>query len=771
MLFSLDTEGTFQFCEGSGLGAIGEGAADYVGTNLFEDFADYPDVVGGARRALAGEPASWSVEIGNAMFETRARPTFDECGAVNGLVGVSIDVTERVRAQAARQEVDNRFRALSGASFEAIAFSENGTVVDANPQFAELFGYGSIVDVLGLDAMAFCAPASQELVARMIREGRPEPYEAQLVRANGSTFWAEVQGRMVEQDGRELRITALRDISARRVAEARTRFQADVLSQVSDAVIALDTAGLVTYWNAAAERLHGIPAAEALGLPLDDVLHYELPGEPDSGAGAALRIAADTEDALLYVGPDGRRHYVAVSSSTLRGEHGEPEGLLAVVRDVTTRREMALRLQHQATHDALTGLPNRAAFGDRIGAALADGRPFGVLFLDLDRFKGVNDTLGHDAGDRLLVAVAERMREAVGDDGLVARFGGDEFGIVAELPPERVAALAEAMLARVAQPVDVGERTVTPGASIGTVADASAYADAETLLRDADTAMYEAKRAGRAQAAVFDPAMHASASLRFGLENDLRHAVERDQLRLAFQAIVDLRTGAIGGFEALLRWQHPEHGLVSPDRFIPIAEDIGIVDALDRWVLFAACRAVGAWPQDTPLFLSVNCSDQAFVQTELPALVDAATREGGVPPESLVLELTERALVDEQAALRQIAAMRTKGVRLSIDDFGSGYSSLGLLHTLPVDALKVDRSFISELETSPSARAIVRAVASLSDELGLGTVAEGIETAGQLAVLREAGCRYGQGYLFTPPVPPDAAAHQTVHPPWLPLFA
>lgn len=771
ILFAIDTEGAFLFCEGNGLESLGQQAGDFDGVNAFEAYADYPEIVANLRAVLTGTPGAWTAHINGSTFEVRARPSFGPTGDVVGLVGVSTDISRRIQADEARQEVENRFRALSSASFEAIAFSERGTIVDANPQFAELFGFSSIVDVLGLDAMDICTPDARALVTRMIGEGRPESYEAELVRADGSTFWAEIQGRMSELNGRVLRITALRDISARRDAEARTRFQADVLSQVSDAVVALDPAGCVIYWNAAAERLHGIDAAQALGQPLDDVLHYEVPGAPAAGAEAALRTAADTEGALLYVRPDGRHRYVAVSSSTLRGTTGQPEGLLAVVRDVTARREMALRLQHQATHDALTGLPNRTAFGNRIEAALADGRAFGVLFLDLDRFKGVNDTLGHDAGDRLLVAVAGRMRDAVAGDGLVARFGGDEFGIVAELPPEGVERLAGTVLDAIARPVDVGERTITPQASIGTVADASVYAAAETLLRDADTAMYEAKRAGRAQAAVFDPAMHASASLRFGLENDLRHAAERDQLRVVFQAIVDLHTGAVGGFEALLRWQHPEHGLVSPNQFIPIAEDIGIVSELDRWALHAACRAVGLWDSDVPLFLSVNCSDQAFVQRELADLVDAAAREGGLPPESLVLELTERALVDQGAAHRQIETLRARGVRLSIDDFGSGYSSLGLLHTLPVDGLKIDRSFVSELDTSASARAIVRAVASLSEELGLGTVAEGIETPGQLAVLREAGCRFGQGYLFAKPVPADLAAEQLRQPPWAPLFA
>ena len=769
ILFAVDAEGDFVFCEGNGLERLGQTSESFAGVNVFEAYADYPVVVDNIRAVLEGEPRSWTATVDGATFEVRARPSYAADGTVEGMVAVSTDITRRVQADAARREVEARYRALSSASFEAIAFSEHGVVVDANEQFAHLLGFSSVVDVLGLSAADVCHPDSRDLVLTMIREDREEVYEARCVRRDGTTFWAEIQGRKMERDGRQLRVTAFRDVTARRAAEAHTRFQADVLSQVSDAVVALDVDGRVTYWNDAAERLHGVAADAALGRPLDDVIHYELP-DADVDLSPQDLIESGSHDALIYIRPDGERRYVSVSSSTLRSAEGEAQGLLAVTRDVTARREMALRLQHQATHDALTGLPNRSAFGDRIAAALAAGDPFGVLFLDLDRFKGVNDTLGHDAGDRLLVAVAERMRDAVGEAGLVARFGGDEFGIVAEADAAGVQALAGRVLDAIAQPVNVGERTLTPHASVGTVASAERYDAADELLRDADTAMYEAKRSGRGRAALFDPAMQVTASVRFGLETELRHAVERGQLRIVLQPIVDLATGAVGGFESLVRWQHPEMGLVLPDRFIPIAEDMGLVPDIDRWVLAEACRTVGAWEERVPLFLSVNCSDQAFIADELPGLVEAAAHESGLTADHIVLELTERALVDKAAALRQIEALRARGIRLTIDDFGSGYSSLGLLHALPVDGLKIDRSFVSDLEASSSARAVVRAVTSFSDDLGLRIVAEGIETAGQLALLREAGCQYGQGYLFSRPVPAAVAQLQLRDHPWAHLF-
>ena len=687
-------------------------------------------------------------------------------------------LVERDLRRRALAESERRLRALGRSTTEGIAFAVDGRVIDCNDQFVRLFGLGDRSEAVGRASASFVDPDHAEAVREAIRSGRTEPYEVVAVRADGSRFWIEAQGGETTYGGREVRMTAVRDVTARREAEEQTQFQADVLAQVSDAVVALDLRGRVTYWNAGAERLHGVPAADALGRPLGDVIEYALPdaGGAAGGAGADVEALLQSEAArngeLVYRPPSGGRRFVAVSSSVLRDRHGTETGLLAVARDVTAPRELAAQLRRQATHDDLTGLPNRALFRDRIDRAIASGGPFAVLFVDLDRFKVVNDSLGHEAGDRLLRAVTVRLRGALGayEDALVARLGGDEFGVILPTSGADGVAVAQAVLGELGAPVDLGARAVRPEASVGVVAHGEAYADRAALLRDADTAMYAAKRAGRGGVAAFDATMHEAARARFGLEHDLREAIEGGQLRVLFQPIVDLHTGAAVGFESLVRWEHPTLGLLGPDRFLPIAEEVGLVTEIDRWVLGATCREVAGWTPhlvpDAVLWISVNCSDQTFLAGDLAARAREAADAAGLDPGRLVLELTERALVDPDAAREALAAVRGQGLQLCVDDFGSGFSSLGLLHRLPVDGLKIDRSFVSDLGASRTARSLVRGVVQIAADLNLRTVAEGIETGAHLAALRELGCPLGQGYLFSRPVPPDEARALLAAPPW-----
>ena len=686
-------------------------------------------------------------------------------------------LVERDLRRRALAESERRLRALGRSTTEGIAFAVDGHVIDCNDQFVRLFGLRDRADAVGRTAASFVAPEHAGTVREAVRAGRTEPYEVECVRADGSRFWAEAQGGQTTYGGREVRMTAVRDVSARRLAEEQTRFQADVLAQVSDAVVALDLEGRVTYWNAGAERLHEVAAADALGRPLEGVVAYALPcAGGAAGAEALLQSEAARTGELVYRPPSGGRRFLAVSSTVLRDRHGAQTGLLAVARDVTAPRELAAQLARQATHDDLTGLPNRALFRARIDRALASGDPFAVLFIDLDRFKVVNDSLGHEAGDDLLRAVTLRLRGALGahEDSLVARLGGDEFAVIvptAEADPVRV---GERILEELGAPIDLGARSVRPGASVGVVAEGGAYADRAALLRDADTAMYAAKQAGRGGVVAFDAPMHEAATARFRLEHDLRDAIEAGQLRVLFQPIVDLRSGAPVGFESLVRWAHPALGLLGPDRFLPIAEEVGLVTDIDRWVLEATCREVGRWAPHVDsasvLWISVNCSDQTFLAGDLAARARGAAEAAGLDPGQVVLELTERALVDPDAARTALAAVRGEGLQLCVDDFGSGYSSLGLLHRLPVDGLKIDRSFVSDLDGSRTARSLVRGVVQIAADLDLRTVAEGIETEGHLAALRALGCPLGQGYLFSRPVPPDEARALLADPPWAGLW-
>lgn len=426
------------------------------------------------------------------------------------------------------------------------------------------------------------------------------------------------------------------------------------------------------------------------------------------------------------------------------------------------RRPTAMSLVHSAHYDPLTALPNRAFFLDRLGQTLvATGRTGGspaVLFLDLDRFKTVNDSLGHAAGDELLIQVADRLGGCARPGDTVARLGGDEFTILLDGPAG--AALAEAVAARVAAamrtPFAVGGRDLTVTASVGIAVAAPGQTDPAELLHDADVALYAAKERGTAQWVVFDPAMGAALRERAELEADLGRAPDRDELWLAYQPLVDLATGAIIGVEALVRWQHPTWGLLQPGQFIPLAEETGQVERIGRWVLAKACRQARAWQErfaDPPV-IAVNLSTRQFRRPDLVEVVAFMLRETGVDPRLLKLEITESAVMaDAETAVATLRRLKDLGVGLAIDDFGTGYSSLNYLRRFPVDALKIDRAFVAGLGRDDGDAAIVAAVIGLAHTLGLRVVAEGIETTEQVGLLRAMGCEQGQGYRFGRPQP------------------
>ena len=446
-----------------------------------------------------------------------------------------------------------------------------------------------------------------------------------------------------------------------------------------------------------------------------------------------------------------------------------PAGALyqALNHHVRLRREAEARLVYQAYHDPLTGLPNRALLLDRLGQALARagrrGEPVALLFLDLDRFKRVNDGLGHAAGDRLLVAVGERLRACARAGDTVARLGGDEFTLLLEglTDAAEAEAVAAAVAAALEAPVVLDGQPVAVTASIGVALAGPGGAEPAGLLRDADVAMYRAKARGKARVEVFDAAMAAGARERVAFEADLRQAVERGELRLAYQPIVELATGRVVGAEALARWAHPARGVVLPDAFVPLAEETGLIVPLGRWVLAEACRQGRAW-QDrfpTPPTVSVNLSPRQFQQPGLVEEVAAALRSTGLAPDRLQLEITEGAVMaDADGAVATLRQLRGLGVRLAIDDFGTGYSSLGYLQRFPIDLLKVDRRFVAGLGRDAGDTAIVEAVVGLAHALRLRVVAEGVETVEQAGRLRELGCELGQGYHFGRPAAAEAMA-------------
>ena len=471
---------------------------------------------------------------------------------------------------------------------------------------------------------------------------------------------------------------------------------------------------------------------------------------------------------------DGRLRWMLCRAAAICDDEGRAvhlAGSLADIGELKQAQDGLLRLEY---HDQLTGLANRQLFTEHLDRAIAAAqrdpeRTFAVLLFDFDRFKVINESLGHDVGDALLVAIANRFKRAMRGNDTVARFGGDEFVVLFEgIKDERQAIGGCNRLLRLfEEPHDVSGNQVVLTASIGVVIGHDGYRTSEDVLRDADAAMYGAKEAGRARFRVFDEAMHAAARHRLDLENDLRGADFDRELALVYQPIVEVATGEIAGFEALLRWNHPVHGTVSPEEFIPIAEETGLISAVGEWALREACRQHAEWrgeQREGRLFMNVNVSRRQLVDPDFVSVVDRAVHENGLDPRELELEITETAVMDASVDLvPAMRELRARGVRLAMDDFGTGQSSLSCLHRFPIDVLKIDRSFLQNLEESHEFTTVIQTIITLAHHLSLEVVAEGIEEPEQLAQLQATDCEYAQGFLFSRPLDAERARELLRH--------
>jgi diguanylate cyclase (GGDEF)-like protein/PAS domain S-box-containing protein len=471
-----------------------------------------------------------------------------------------------------------------------------------------------------------------------------------------------------------------------------------------------------------------------------------------------------------YIHKQGHAVWILLSVTLVRDSEADSVHLIFQIQDITDRKRAEERLLHDAFHDALTGLPNRALFIDHLKLSVErakrrQDRQFAVLFLDFDRFKIINDSLGHMVGDQLLVGIARRLEACLRPGDTVARLGGDEFTVLLEDLNDTGEAIevAERLQQTLSLPFNLKGSEVFTTVSIGIALSTIGYDYAEEVLRDADTAMYRAKLNGKARHEVFDKAMHASAMTLLQLETDLRRAVERKEFVLHYQPIVAFETGVIRGFEALVRWQHPERGFISPGDFIPIAEETGLIIPIGQWVLEEACRQIRKWqeqyPQHPPLQISVNLSGKQFTQPTLIDQIRRVLRETGIDPRSLKLEITESMMMENiDTAINMLEQLRMLGIELSMDDFGTGYSSLSYLHRFPISTLKIDRSFVGRMTDNNENSEIVRTIVMLARNLDMNIVAEGVETESQIALLRSLECEYGQGYFFSKPVAAEGAA-------------
>ncbi|MHB8576186.1 MAG: putative bifunctional diguanylate cyclase/phosphodiesterase [Dehalococcoidia bacterium] len=573
-------------------------------------------------------------------------------------------------------------------------------------------------------------------------------------------FHSEMRQRLAEHEQE-------RDAAEEAIRASEERFRS-LLQNASDLMAVLDADGTLRYVSPSVERLLGYGVAALTGTRLFELVHPDdrvrvlaFHAEQLATPPVSVPIEFQCRD------QDGGWHHLEASFTNLLRDPSVG-GVVVNARDVTERVRFQERLSHQAFHDPLTGLPNRALFMDRLDHALARNsrhfHPTGVLFLDLDRFKVINDSLGHAAGDALLAEVGRRFGGCLRSGDSVARLGGDEFAVLLEdVCNERDATeVADRILACMRDPVAANGGEIFVGVSIGIALSTPQHARPTDLLQEADLALYWAKGLGRGCYAVFDPIMSANVAERLDLETELRRALERGELRLYFQPIVSLASQRLTEVEALVRWEHPVRGLIEPAQFIPLAEETGLIVPLGHWVLREACLQAARWTAEFPalkLVIGVNLSARQFCHPTLVEDVAAILAETGADPRLLKLELTESAVMDDAVrAIQTLERLREMGVLLAIDDFGMGYSSLSYLKRLPVTTLKIDRSFIDGLATDSHDSAIVRSIVALAKSLGLQVTGEGIETTEQLTCLQALGCEQGQGYLFARPLSADSLA-------------
>jgi diguanylate cyclase (GGDEF)-like protein/PAS domain S-box-containing protein len=726
---------------------------------------DKPRLAAAIERAQAGErtPMELRVTLPDGTLRSlwsEGKVVFDAQGRPLRMVGTMQDITERLHAEQQLRESEARFRTLSEVAFEGIFIHDQGRLVDANPTFAAMLGY-SLDEIRRMTVFQLVVPAHHELVRRSMREGYEIPLEVTAVRKDGSTFTAEVFGKPLDYHGRTLRVASVRDITARLRSETEMRKLSSAVEQTADAIVITNREGIIEYVNPAFERTTGYARGEVIG---------RTPNLLKSGKqGAAFyQVMWQTilrgevfSDVVINRRKDGTLFYEEKTITPLKDANGAITQFISTGRDVTERMQTQERLQYLAQHDVLTELPNRLLLLDRLRQALARARwhdrLVAVLFLDVDRFKTINDSLGHDVGDQLLTQLAARLGAALREGDTVARFGGDEFVMLLDdvAAAADVSGIAAKVLESMRAPFVLKDVTLHVGASIGVSLFPGDGEDAATLLKNADTAMYRAKEAGRNSYQFYSREMSARAFERLTLENNLRHAFERDEFRMHYQPQVDVDSGDIVGVEAVIRWQHPDFGLVAPSDFIPLLEETGLIVTVGEWVLATASTQVRAWRDAgwPRLRLAVNLSPRQF---QAPGLRDAVARAMGTLGDgsgALELEITETLLVGHApATLATLDSLKSLGARLAIDDFGTGYSSLSYLRRLPIETLKIDRSFVRDIPHDPDDSAIAHAITALAASLKLNMVAEGVENEAQRDFLRAHGCHVMQGFLFSRPL-------------------
>jgi diguanylate cyclase (GGDEF)-like protein/PAS domain S-box-containing protein len=696
------------------------------------------------------------------------QPQADDKGGFPWVDGIISDISERKFNEMRIEALLVEQGAILDNMLFGVMFVRRRRIVSVNRRFEQLFGYppGMLVG----DSTAVVFPSMDEFEAvgarqyRTLAAGEYVNEEREYRRHDGSVFWCRVSGCALDpQRANEGSIWVYADISERKEAEERQRLSATVLEHIADGVMVIAVDGRIVTVNPAFTQITGYGEAEAVaqGLTLLRSARHD-----EAFYAAMWRELVATgfwRGEMWSVRRNGDIYLQWLTLSAVRDSRGVATHYAGVFSDITALRESQEKLDHMAHHDPLTALPNRLLFHDRLQHALKragrDGAQLAVLFIDLDRFKNVNDTLGHHIGDELLKQVAEQLAARLRQGDTLARLGGDEFIVLLEEIDGHYGAglVADKLMAIFEQAFVVAGHELFVTCSIGISAFPADATDLNMLIRNADIAMYQAKGRGRNGYSFYAPSMTGEGVERLQLETYLRRSIEKNEIFLHYQPQVQIDSGCLVGVEALVRWNHPVLGLVAPDRFIPLAEDTGFISQLGKWVLFEACRQMLRWRQAGLAVpkMAVNLSVKQFERGGIVGMVDDILKETGLEPHRLQLEVTESVIMNTGDAMAYINGLHSIGVGLAIDDFGTGYSSLAYLKQLPVQTLKIDRSFIKDISTDPNDEAIAIAIIQLGKSMNLSVIAEGVETREQAAFLLRHGCRLAQGYLYSRPVGPD----------------
>ncbi|HEX8552952.1 MAG TPA: EAL domain-containing protein [Abditibacteriaceae bacterium] len=797
IIWAFDRDGIYTFSDGKGLRELDATPGAIVGKSIFET-ARSPEILEAANRALRGEEFSFVSHVGERTYATRYAPLHDDDGEFRGTIGVANDITDRWKVE---QQTRLQASILDEIPQGAIVIDRQFRISYWNRAAEQMLGWQR-EEIMGRDVRELLSRDTNlrveiDKAARRVFEGATWEGEPQLIRRDGSYFPAHItKTPMRDADGQITGlISIVQDITERRNAELALR-----ASEERYALAASGSNAGLWDWDLKADRIYFSDrwkamlgySPEAISDSPDEWFNRIHPNETEFVRTKldehlhGYTPAFEVEYRILH--EDSTYRWMSASGVAVNGTDGTSSRIAGSQTDVTERKVAEEQLLQSAFYDTLTGLPNRALFTDRLERMLARARRadyhFALLFLDLDRFKNVNDSLGHGSGDQLLVRVTQRLESCVRANDTFARLGGDEFAVLLDDVRDirDATQLAERMQNELIAPLSVDGHDIFVSVSIGIASSKREISDGENeseslyrlpeeMLRDADTAMYRAKSLGKARHEIFNRAMHTRAFEMLKLESDLRRAIERDELETHYQPLISLAHGNLVGFEALVRWRHPERGLVPPGDFIPIAEDSGLILPLGEWVLRDVCAQMRKW-HDTGLVegccpaVAVNISSRQFSQTQLVSDVRSILDEFRIQPCDIKLEITESVIMENrESAAVMLHELKTLGVHLSIDDFGTGYSSLASLYQFPLSTLKIDRSFIQRLGDDGQNAEIVRTILLLARNLDMSVIAEGIETASQFSLLRALGCDCGQGYLFSRPLPVEQAQKLISAPP------